>query len=153
MFTGIPYTLFSNNKYTAYLGMAICVILGIGCMIFGMFSENTSYKKLKQEPLLFDYEYIKELRQEYASKKGKYIAVAIPCTTLFILGILSLGLTVSRWEEYHAFIFLGFGIGLFGVAYSSNVMEVYELLVKNEEYSAGLLFKLKRKMKDKIEKM
>lgn len=150
-FTGIPYTLFSHDKSISYLGMAICVALGIGLMVFGMFSENEQYKILKQEPLLFDYEYLRSLREEYAVKKRQYILVAIPSTILFVLGLISLGLTVSRWTEYYSLIFFGFGIGLFGFAYSSNAMEAYELLVKNEKYASSLSFKLKRKFRDRID--
>lgn len=57
-FTGIPYIIFSHDKSISYLGMAICVVLGIGLMVLGMFTENEQYKILKQEPLLFDYESI-----------------------------------------------------------------------------------------------
>ena len=152
-FTGIPYTLFSYNSTISYLGMAICVTLGIGFMVFGMFSENEQYKILKQESLLFDYKYIKKLKKEYSLKKRKYIIIAIPSIILFVLGLLILGLTVSEWSEYYLFVFLCFGIGLFGFAYSSNVMGAYELLVKNEQYSTSMSFKLKRKIREKIEKL
>lgn len=151
-FTGIPYIIFSHDKSISYLGMAICVVLGIGLMVLGMFTENEQYKILKQEPSLFDYEYLKTLREEYALKKRKYIFIAIPSTVLFILSLVSLGLTVSRWSDYHSFVFFGFGIGLFGFAYSSNAMGAYELLVKNGQYSSSLSFKLKRKFRDKIDK-
>lgn len=151
-FTGIPYIIFSHDKSISHLGMAICVVLGIEFMVLGMFAENEQYKILKQEPLLFDYEYLKTLRKEYDLKKRKYILIAIISTVLFILGLVSLGLTVGRWSDYHSFVFLGFGIGLFGFAYSSNVMGAYELLVKNEQYSSSLLFKIKRKFRDKIDK-
>ncbi len=69
-FTGIPYIIFPNDESITHLGMAICVVLGIGLMVFGMFAENEQYKILKQEPLLFDYEYLKTLRKEYDLKKG-----------------------------------------------------------------------------------
>lgn len=136
----------------SYLGMAICAALGIGLMVCGMFAANEQYKILKQEPLLFDYEYLKILREEYALKKRKYSLIAIPSTVLFILGMVSLRLTVGICSEYHSFIFFGFGIGLFGFAYSSNAMGAYELLVNNEKYSSRLSFKLKRKLRDKIDK-
>lgn len=85
-----------------------------------------------------------------------YIAVAIPCTVLFIIGILILGFTgkgYMAWSDYHSFVFLGFSIGLLGFVYSAGVMEAYELLVKNEEYSTRLSFRLKRKLKEKFDKI
>lgn len=151
--SGIPYTLFTTNSTLRYLGMATCIVIGIISIVFGMFAEQEHYKTLKQEPLLFDYEYLKELSNEYASRKKKYVAVAIPCMILFIIGILALALTARghlTWSEYHSFVFLGLAIGLLGLVISIGIMEAYELLVENEQYSTKLLFKIKRKIKEKI---
>ena len=153
---GIPYTMFHDSTTWRYLGMAICVVVGIISFVLGMFTEQQRYTILKQEPLLFDHEYIKELTNEYASKKKSYITVAIPCTILFVLGLIILALTVRgyfSWTEYHSFVFLGFGIGFLGLVYSAGVMEAYELLVNNEQYSTRIFFKLKRKLKEKIDNM
>jgi hypothetical protein len=63
--------------------------------------------------LLFDYGYLQELSNEYHSVKRKLVAVAIPCTILFIFGILALAFTVRgyvEWSEYHSLVFLGFAI-------------------------------------------
>ena len=153
---GIPYTMFPAGTTWRYLGMAICGVAGIISIVLGIFSDQQQYTILKQEPLLFDYEYIKELKAEYASKKKNYSTVAIPCTVLFVLGLLILALTARgyfSWTEYHSFVFLGFSIGFLGFVYSAGVMEAYELLVNNEQYSAGFLFKLKRKLKRKIDTM
>ena len=54
------------------------------------------------------------------------------------------------WCEYHSFVFLGFAMGLFGFCYCAGVIDAYELLIKNEEYSSRLSFKIKHKIKDKI---
>lgn len=153
---GIPYVMFTKETTWRLLLLAICVVIGIVFIVLGIFAEQEQYKILKQEPLLFDYESLKKLSNEYLSMKKKYIAVAIPSTILFITGILALALTVRgyfRWSEYHSFIFLGFAIGLLGFVYSVGVIEAYELLVKNDQYSSRLLFKLKHKIKTKFDKM
>ena len=153
---GIPYTMFHDNTTWRYLGMAICVVAGVISIVLGMFAEQQQYSVLKKEPLLFDYDYKKELTSEYTSKKKIYTSVAIPCTILFILGIIILALTVRghfAWSEYHSFVFLGFGAGFLGFVYSAGVMEAYELLVNNEQYSTHFFFKLKRKIKRKIDDM
>lgn len=150
---GIPYVMFSTNTVWRFLGMAIFVVLGVGAIVLGMFAEQDGYKVLRQEPLLFDYEYLKELSKEYHSAKKKYVAIAIPCTILFVIGILALAFTIRGyipWSEYHSFVFLGFAVGLLGFVYSVGTMEAYELLVKNEQYSTGLMFKVRRKMREKI---
>lgn len=87
-------------------------------------------------------------------QKLKSCTVAIPCTVLFVLGLLILALTARgyfSWTEYHSFVFLGFSIGFLGFVYSAGVMEAYELLVNNEQYSTGFFSKLKRKLKRKID--
>ena len=153
---GIPYVMFSTDTVWRFFGMAVCVILGIGAVVLGMFAEQEEYKVLKQEPLLFDYEYLKELSNEYYSVKKKYVAISIPCTILFIVGFMALAFTTKghiAWSEYHAFVFLGFAVGLLGFVYSAGTMEAYELLVKNERYSTRLLFKVKRKMREIDDKL
>lgn len=153
---GVPYTLFITNSTWRYLGMATCIVIGIISIVLGMFVEQEHYKILKQEPLLFDYEYLKELSNEYASRKKKYVAVAIPSMILFIIGILALALTVRGyfvWSEYHSFVFLGFAIGLLGLVNSIGAMESYELLTKNEQYTSSMAFKIKRNIKEKIDRL
>lgn len=151
--TGIPYTMFSDDKAMAYFGMGICVLFGVMFMVLGMFAENRQYKILKKEPLLFDYDYLKSLKAEYSLKKRRYRFIAIPSVILFILGAIALGIKGNRWSEYYSIAFLGFGIGLWGFAYSAGVMESYELLVENEKHTSSLLFKVKVKIREKIEKL
>ncbi|MEG0176980.1 helix-turn-helix domain-containing protein [Anaerorhabdus sp.] len=153
---GVPYVIFSTDMIMRYLGMTIFVIIGIISIVLAIFSDQTQYKVLKQESLLFDYDYLKELSNEYALNKRKYVLVAIPCTILFITGIFILALTAKGfivWSAYHSFVFLGFAIGLLGFAYSAGVMEAYELLVENEQHTTHLFFKIKRKIKEKFDRM
>ena len=153
IFAGIPYTLFLDNMTWRYLGMAFCFVAGIIFFVVAIFSEKQEYNILRQEPLLFDYEYLKELKSEYISKKKKYVIVAVPCTVLFIAGLIFFLFTVKgyiSWTEYHSFAFFGLAVGMLGFVYTINVMETYELLVKNEQYSTSFFFKLKRKIKKRL---
>lgn len=105
--------------------------------------------------MLFDYEFLKVLTDEYRSMKKKNMVVAIPCTVLFIIGLLTLAITVRGiipWTHYHSLVFLGLSVGLFGFVYSAGTMEAYEILVHNEKYSNSFWFKVKRKAKLKIDK-
>lgn len=151
--SGIPYIMFENEITWRYLGMAVCIILGIISIILGAFKEVDEYKVLKQEPLLFDYEYLKTLKNEYQIVKKKYSIVMIPSLIVMIIGFLVLVFTVRGyigWTEYHSFAFLGVSIGLLGFIYCAGIIEAYELMVKNEQYSSRFLFKVKRKIKEKI---
>ena len=69
IFAGIPYTLFLDNMTWRYLGMAFCFVAGIIFFVVAIFYEKQEYNILRQEPLLLDYEYLKELKSEYTSKK------------------------------------------------------------------------------------
>ncbi len=62
---GVPWVLFRENETWRMAGMAVCAILGVLAMVFGMFAEEDRYKILKREPLLFDYDVLKELAAEY----------------------------------------------------------------------------------------
>ena len=150
---GIPVILFSEHAVWRYSGMGTCGIMGIVFIVLAMFVEQEPYKRLKEEPLIVDYEYLKELSGQYILKKKRYMAVAVPGTVLFITGILVLALTEKgyfAWSKYHVVVFLGFVVGLMGFIYSVGMMEAYELLLKNEQYSARLWIKLRAKMKRKI---
>ena len=111
IFAGIPYTLFLDNMTWRYLGMAFLLCgRNLYFFAFAIFSEKQEYNILRQEPLLFDYEYLKELKSEYISKKKKYVIVAVPCTVLFIAGLIFFLFTVKgyiSWTEYHSFAFFG----------------------------------------------
>ena len=154
--SGIPYTVFETGSIWRILGMAVCIVIGIAAVVIAMFTSKDEYKMLKKEALLFDYGYLKQLTNEYRSIKRKYTAVAIPCTVLFVAGLLALVFTVRGnipWTDYHSLVFLGFAVGVFGFVYSAGAMEAYELLVNNETYSKGFGFKIKKKIREKIEKL
>ena len=55
------------------------------------------------------------------------------------------------WSEYHAFIFLGLAAGLLGFVYTAGMLDAYEQLVENEKYTGRLLFKLRKKIRTKID--
>ena len=147
---GIPYVMFTANLTWRYLGMAIFIIIGIGSFVLGSFSEEPKYKVLKEEPLILDHGYLKELSNMYQAKRRIYVALFVPSIILFIVGFLAISLTMDGkfvWCEYHSFVFLGFAIGLFGFCYCAGVIDAYELLIRNEQYTSRLFFKIKYKSK------
>lgn len=66
---GIPYVMFANHLTWRFLGMAVFTIAGISSFVSGLFLEQESYKVLKEEPLILDYKYRKELSGLYICKK------------------------------------------------------------------------------------
>lgn len=148
-FSGIPYVMFSTNTSWRLLGIAVCIVLGIGSVILGIFTEQEDYKILRKEPLLFDYQFLKELSNEYHTMKKKHRFVVIPCSFFFVVGLIIIGVTMKghiEWTDYHAFVFLGLALGLFGFVQSLSTMDAYELLVKNDQYCDRLSVKIRRKI-------
>ena len=130
--------------------MSICILAGIIALVVSMFISKDEYTILKKESLLFDYEFLKVLTDEYRSLKKKNIVFYIPCAVLYIIGHLKLSITdrgIIPLTHYHSLVFLGLSVGLFGFVYSAGTMEAYEVLVHNENYSNSFWFKVKRKAK------
>ena len=153
---GIPYIAFSRTlSMGLLLGMSCFILAGIIAIVASMFTSKDEYKVLKQEPLLFDYDFLKGLTAEYLARKKKYVAVAIVSLVLFISGLLVLAVTVRGifpWTDHHVFVFLALAVGIFGMIFSAGAMETYELLVHNEHHRSGVWFKIRHKAKSKIDK-
>lgn len=136
------------------LGMAVCVGVAICALVLGAFAENGAYKVLEQEPLLLDNVFAQELREEYHLVKKRCQVVGVPSTVLFTGALLVLTLSKRGslpWSDYHALAFLALAIGIGGFALTAGTLERYELLVNNEQHCASLWFKLKRKIKRKMD--
>lgn len=152
---GIPCVILRDTP-GKMLGAALCIVAGILFLVLGMFSEEDKYKVLKQQPLIFDYDVLKELSAEYTAVKKKCKIIAAPSLFLFILCMIAIGFTESRrlpWSACHSLLFLALATGLLGFTISLGAMEAYELLVKNDQYAARPLFKLKKKIREQFQKM
>lgn len=155
-FAGVPYIILQSLPTEKILSMSICILLGIIFIVFSMFSSNDEYNVLKKENLLLDYEFLKRLTGEYRAKKRKLVMLLGICTIVLIGGILLLAITSKEiicWTEYHSLIFLGLSVGIFGFVYALGTMEAYEVLCHNDQYSNGLWFKIKQKIRTKIEEL
>lgn len=152
---GIPYIAFHRDPGIGLLlGISLFILAGIVAIVGSMFTSKDQYKILKREPLLFDYDFLKGLALEYHSLRKKYIVLAAVCTVLFVAGLLALAVTVRGifpWTNYHIFVVLALAVGMFGVVYSAGTTEAYEVLVHNDNYANGVWFKLKRKVRAKLD--
>lgn len=150
---GVPYSLLGTGL-PRYLAMTVCAIIGICFFAAAAFSDDGRYDMLEKQPLVFDYRGIKEITARYNSVKKKYTFAMAACTVLFVSGIVVLGLTDGGyfpWSEYHAFVFLFFALGLYGLIYFAGICESYDLLVNNDKHVNSLGFRLKQKIKNKID--
>lgn len=155
--SGVPYVSFYRNPGMGLLlGRSSFILAGIIAIVVSMFVSTDQYKVLKREPLIFDYDYLKNLTAEYLHLKKKYTVVAILCIVLFVAGLLVLAVTVRGifpWTNYHVLVFFALAIGVFGIVFVAGAMETYEVLVNNDSYSNRLLFKIKKKIREKVEKL
>lgn len=153
--TGIPYIMFQTMTTWQVLGMSVCIFAGISTLVASVFIPKDEYKVLKKEPLIFDYDFLKSLTQEYLSQKKNYVIVAIVSTVLYISAVLVLLFTVRGGyplKEYHVLVFLALAIGIFGMVFAYGTMETYEVIVNNDSFSNRFWFKLRRKVKSKIDR-
>lgn len=150
---GVPWVIFPENAAWRMAGMGVCVILGILMLVSAMFTEQDRYKILRREPLLFDYDVLRELTAEYGIVGKKCRWIAMPSVSMFIIGMIVISLTVGGtipWTGYHALVILVFAASLFGYVYSLGLMGAYELLVRNEKHTGSLWFRLKKKIREKL---
>lgn len=151
---GVPWVMLPPEGGKRILGMGLCVLLGVCAAVAAMFSQGEDYAALRREPLLLDQAVLKELREEYRALRCRYLLVAVPSTVLFVLGLLALAVTsrgMVPWTAYHALVFLGLAAGLWGFVWSLSAMDSYELLVENQRYCAGTWFKLRRRVRAKLD--
>lgn len=151
-FAGIPYVMLDTWRF---LGVSVFVIGGIVFAVIGMLTEQQEYKAWKEDPLLLDYELLQELREEHAALKKRQQILLVPCIILFVCGLLAVALTIRgyiEWTKYHALVFFGLGIGLFGFVTALSTLEAFALLVENTQHCNRFFFKMRRKLKEKLDR-
>lgn len=150
----IPYFIFGIESITTML--LITAIIALGIISFASLGfESNQYKHLKNEVLLFDPNYMKELTTRYDGLKRKNSGVSIVSICLLMIGLIPFGLE-RKWDMvalvpyYPIFIcFIAIGLPLF--VRLSTILSAYKLLVKNAEHTNAFGFKLKQKAKEKFE--
>lgn len=152
----IPYFLFKQDPTLYLIPTIILATLGFGTCISAGFLEESQYKILKQEPLLFDDRYLKELTVRYEVAKKRYGIIMVFGICLFVAGILAFGMErkymdSSILETYYPVMICFIAVGICILTYTSAIIESYKLLAANEEYVNKLLFKLRRKAREKLE--
>lgn len=151
---GVPYCMLAGCAPWQVLGAAVCIVLGVFVLTVGALKEDDKYQVLEREPLLLDRGFLKELTAEYHRVKGKYQAIAAASVLLDAVGLAAILLTRKGWmgwSEYHALAFLLLALGVFGLVQAEGKLETYELLIKNEQHCGRFWFKLRRKIKNRLD--
>ena len=152
----IPYLLFKENATMSTFLVIIIAVLGIGAMMVPTTIEESRYNVLKKEELLFDQNFLKELTKRYAIIKKKYAAVMIVGFCFIAAGAIPFlfekkHITSGELVQYYPYCVVLIAIGIYLFVRVVGVWEMYRILVENKEYSNRIIFKLKKKVRDKVD--
>ena len=137
LFVGGVSLSFWDAEMSMILFMTV-VILGI-VLLFSVKLADNPYRKLWEEPLLFDKAVKAELNAAYAEKKRFLQLFNLIGIALVALGLLLFPLIASEELLFTDTIALSAGmivagIGTFFCIYMSGLIRAYRLLVMNEAY-------------------
>lgn len=154
----IPYFFFNQDPSLYALPTIIIATVGVGIAASASYLEEDQYKILKQEPLLFDEKYLKELKARYEIMKKKNTALSVIGSCLFIAGFLPIlfereGITSGFFMKYYPISIALIAVGLYILTRTSTVLSGYKLLVSNKEYTNHISFKLRKKLRKKVDEI
>lgn len=149
-----PYFILGT---TSLLGVLLIIIIAtLGIISFATLGfEQGQYAVLKKEVLLFDSNYFKELTARYEGFKRKHFGTTVVGACLLAIGVLAFGLE-KKLEMgilvpyYPIFIFL-IAIGLTLSVRTVTMISAYQLLINNKDHTNRFGFKLKQKVKKKLD--
>lgn len=151
---GIPYFIFGTNSILSML--LIIGLVALGIISFATLGfEGDQYKQLKNEKLVFDPNYAKELTMRYDGLKRKHNGVNVLGACLLVIGILPFALE-RKWHmealvPYYPIFICLIAIGLPLFIRIAIILSGYKLLVYNDEHTDRFGFKLKQKAKKKFD--
>ncbi|MDP7981093.1 helix-turn-helix domain-containing protein [Bacillus sp. WLY-B-L8] len=151
----IPYLIFKQDPAIYTFLIIIIAVLGIGTIMAAVSIEDNSYKILKKEALIFDQNFLKELTERYKNIKKKYAPVMIVGFCSITAGGIPFllerkNITSGFLVPYYPFCVALMAVGLYIFIRTVAILEAYKLLVENEEHSNRLVFKLRKKVRKKV---
>lgn len=152
----IPYFIFNQDPAIYMIPTIILATIGIGLLVTVSFLEEDQNKILKTETLLFDEKYFHVLTKRYENMKKKYGVINLLGICLFVAGVLALGIdkkyiTTDFLAPYYPLCIGMIAIGIYIMILTSTLLDAYKLLAKNEVYTNSFGYKIRRKIKKKID--
>ena len=155
----LPYLMIKDSPTRWILLTVVIATIGIGTISIGGFLEEDRYRVLKKEILIFDQQYLKELKGRCSHSRKKYTALGMVsiCTLVmggipFLIdkkGFIDSGVIV----DYYPICVFFIAVGVYLLVYTASVWEGHELLIKNEEYTNRIGFKIVKRLKRKIDEL
>lgn len=138
LLSGAPTMMFPGNVVLYTVFAAILLIAGVGCILTGCFKENR-YKKITEESLILDNNFLTELRMRYGVMRKKYAGLCIAGIGLglasFVLSTLIEEVFQLGVSGYPIIALLMFSVGAVMIVYSSAMISTFELVINNEKYN------------------
>lgn len=152
----IPYFFFEYNPEKYIIPTLLMVIIGLSIIVLSYTFEEDKYKILSREPLLFDEYYLQTLKKQYKHVKKKCTFFMSFGLIVFIAGFLPLifeekNLTFNFFVPYYPLCIFLIATGVYILTRNGITLEAYKLLANNEEHVNRTLFKLKRKVRKKLD--
>ncbi|WP_260632110.1 helix-turn-helix domain-containing protein [Bacillus bingmayongensis] len=151
----VPYLIFKQDPAIYTFLIIIIAVLGIGAILACVSIEDNRYKILKKEVLIFDQNFLKELTARYEIIKRKYTPVMIVGVCSIVAGGIPFllerkNITSGFLVPYYPICVTFIAVGVYIFIRIATILEAYKLLVENEEPSNRLFFKLKQKVRKKV---
>ncbi|TCZ75685.1 XRE family transcriptional regulator [Paenibacillus albiflavus] len=152
----IPYFIFKQDPAMYMIPTIIFATIGIGMFVTVSFLEEDQYKVLKTESLLFDEKYLNELTIRYENLEKKHRVINLVGMCLFVAGLIALGInrkyiTSDFLVPYYPLCIGAIAIGIYIIVRTSNLLDAYKLLAKNEVHTNSFGFKIRRKVRKKVD--
>lgn len=152
----VPYLVFKHNPAIYTILILIIATPGIVMIVSAISTEVGKYKILKKEALMFDPNYIKELGIRYEQIKKRYAGAMIVGVCFVIAGGISFlledrGITLGVLVPYYSISVVLIAIGIYILIRTLPILDAYKLFVENSEYTNRLIFKLKKKVRNKVD--
>ncbi|WP_042147395.1 helix-turn-helix domain-containing protein [Paucisalibacillus sp. EB02] len=152
----IPYFIFKQDPAIYMIPTIIIATIGIGMFVSVSFLEENQYKILKKESLILDEKYLNVLISRYENMKKKYGVINLIGVGLFVAGLLAFGIEKRFINSeflvpYYPICIGMIAVGLYINIRTSTILEAYKLLAINKEYTNSFGFKLRRKIRKKVD--
>ncbi|MCJ7842781.1 helix-turn-helix domain-containing protein [Lederbergia sp. NSJ-179] len=134
--------IFIINETAGILLYLIVMIVSIALFVSILLTGNP-YRQIKQEALLFDDVFKKELLSNYMEKRKKYHvlivgSIVLFCISFLVLPVVGLELVSDGGEEMMlAISMIMGGVAVYFFIYLLGTLRSYRLLAKNEEIQKG----------------
>ncbi|MFD3446590.1 helix-turn-helix domain-containing protein [Microbacteriaceae bacterium 4G12] len=151
-----PYLIFKHKPEIYTFLIIILAVAGFGTFLAGVIGEEGKYKILNNEALLFDQNYLKELTARYENIKKRYVPIMIFGICVSVAGAIPFMLEKKHISSgflvpYYPICVALIAVGVYVFICTVSIIGAYQLLVQNEEHTNRISFKLRKKVRKKVD--